>query len=51
MNKSPLTKKRNNKFFNKQKKIISSKELIDLQYSNDRILAQDLKSQINFLTI
>ena len=47
MNKSPLTKKQIIGLFNKQKKLISSTEIIDLQYSEGRILAQDLKSQIN----
>ena len=47
MNKFPLTKKEIVDFFNKQKKLISSSEIIDLKYSNGRILAEDLKSQIN----
>ncbi len=47
MNKSPLTKKQIIGLFNKQKKLVSSTEIIDLQYSEGRILAQDLKSQIN----
>tara|TARA_B100001029_G_scaffold172328_1_gene169991 strand:- start:229 stop:1443 length:1215 start_codon:yes stop_codon:yes gene_type:complete len=47
MNRFPLTKKEIIDFFNKQKKLISSSEIIDLRYSNGRILAQDLKSQIN----
>ena len=47
MNKFPLTKKEIINFFNKQKKLISSSEIIDLRYSNGRILAEDLKSKIN----
>ena len=47
MNKLPLTKKEIIDFFNKQKKIISSSEIIDLKYSDGRILAEDLKSKIN----
>ena len=47
MNKLPLTKKEIIDFFNKQKKIISSSEIIDLKYSDGRILAEDLKSQLN----
>ena len=47
MNKLPLTKKQIIDLFKKQKKLISSSEIIDLQYSEDRILAQDIKSQIN----
>ena len=47
MNKSPLTKKEIINFFNKQKKLIFSSEIIDLRYSKGRILAEDLKSQIN----
>ena len=46
MNKLPLTKNQI-MIFKKQKKLISSSEIIDLQYSEDRILAQDIKSQIN----
>ena len=47
MNKLPLTKKQIIDLFKKQKKLISSSEIIDLQYSEGRILAQDIKSQIN----
>ena len=47
MNKLPLTKNQIIGIFKKQKKLISSSEIIDLQYSKDRILAQDIKSQIN----
>ncbi len=47
MNKSPLTKNEIIKLFNKQKKLISSIENVDLKYSNDRILAEDLKSLID----
>ena len=47
MNKYPLTKKEIINLFNKQKKLISSSEIIDLSNSNGRILAEDLKSQIN----
>ena len=47
MNKLPLTKNQIIGIFKKQKKLISSSEIIDLQYSEDRILAQDIKSQIN----
>ena len=43
MNKFPLTKKEIVDFFNKQKKLISSSEIIDLKYSNGRILAEDLE--------
>ena len=47
MNKLPLTKNQIIGIFKKQKKLISSSEIIDLQYSEGRILAQDIKSQIN----
>ena len=47
MNKLPLTKKQIIDLFKKQKKLISSSEIIDLQYSEGRILSQDIKSQIN----
>ncbi len=47
MNKFPLTKKEIIAYFNKQKKLISSSEIIDLSNSNGRILAEDLISQIN----
>ena len=44
MNKSPLTKKEIINFFNKQKKLISSSEIIDLKYSDGRILAENFKT-------
>ena len=47
MNKLPLTKKQIIDLFKKQKKLISSSEIIDLQYSEGRILSQDIKSQID----
>ncbi len=47
MNKSPLRKKEIVHYFNKQKKLITSYEIIDLRNSKGRILAEDLKSQIN----
>ena len=47
MNKLPLTKNEIINFFNRQKRLISFTETIDLRYSNGRILAQDLKSQVN----
>ena len=47
MNKFPLKKAEIIKLFNKQKKLISSSEIINLEYSKGRILAQDIKSQIN----
>ena len=43
MNKFPLTKKEILNFFNKQKKLIFSSEIINLRYSKGRILAEDLK--------
>ena len=47
MNKYPLTKKQIIKFLIHQKKIIFQTEIINLNQSKGRILAENLKSKIN----